>query len=81
MECAGKREIEGEVKKEWMESVKEWEDVEMKEVEVVKKEEVLNDMPVHLSKQKSIRIANKTIRCSKGGESWLIDRELKSVWF
>ena len=79
MECSKKREIRGEVKKEWMESVEEWRYVEEKEVEVVKKEEKLSDMKVHLSKPSSFEIYGQTIRCSEGRQSWFIDRALQSV--
>ena len=73
------REIRGEVKKEWMESVEEWRYVEEKEVEVVKKEERLSEMKVHLSKPSSFEINGQTINCSGEWQSWFIDRELRSV--
>ena len=79
MECSGKREIRGEVEKEWMESVEEWEDVEEKEVSVVKREERISGNEMHLSKRSSFTINNKMIRCSEEYQSWIIDRELKSV--
>ena len=80
MECSGKREISGEVKKEWIASVSEWKDVERKEVEVVKKEEKLNELKVHLSKQTSFRMNDQTILCTEAGAAWFLYRELTSVW-
>ena len=79
MECTGKREISGEVKKEWMESVEEWKDVRMKEVEVMEREERLGELKVHVSKPTSFIMNGQTIRCSEGMQSWFIDRELQSV--
>ena len=80
MECSGKREIEGEVKKEWMESVKEWEWKERKEVEVMKKEENMDEMNIHTSDPDSFELNGRTINCSEQWQSCIIDRELKSVW-
>ena len=79
MECGGKREIEGEVKKEWMESVSEWEGKLMKEVSVVKREESVSEIRVHMSKPSSFSVNGRMIKCSEGWQSWIIDRELKSV--
>ena len=79
MECSGKREIRGEVEKEWMESVEEWKDVERKEVSVVKREERMDEMKVHMSKARSFEMNGQTIRCSEDWQSWFIDRELESV--
>ena len=79
MECSGKREIRGEVKKEWMESVEEWKSVERKKVSVVKREERIPENEIHLSKSSSFEVNDKMIRCSDEWQSWIIDRELKSV--
>ena len=79
MECSGKREIKGEVRKEWMESVEEWEGVEEKEVEVVKREERVDEMEVHTSDVSAFDVNDRIIRCSGPWNSWFIDRELKSV--
>ena len=79
MKCSGKREIKGEVKKEWMESVEKWEDMEEKEVAVVKREERIAENEMHMSKPSSFTLNDKLIRCSTGRQSWIIDRELKSV--
>ena len=79
MECSGKREIRGEVEKEWMESVEEWKDVERKEVSVVKREKRMDEMKVHMSKPRSFEMNGQTMRCSEGVQSWFIDRELQSV--
>ena len=79
MECSGKREIGGEVKKEWLESVEDWKYVKMKEVQVMKREERLDELKVHVSKPPSFVMNGQTIRCSEGGQSWFIDRELQSV--
>ena len=79
MECSGKREIRGEVKKEWMESVKEWGDVEEKDVSVVKREEKISENEMHMSKKSSFIINGQRIKCSEEWQSWIIDRELKSV--
>ena len=79
MECSGKREISGEVKKEWMESVEEWKSVEEKEVSVVKREESVDEMNVHMSKPTAFEMNGQRIRCSERWQSWIIDRELKSV--
>ena len=79
MEYSGRREITGEVEKEWMESVCEWKSVEEKEVSVVKREERISGNEMHLSKRSSFTINNKMIRCSEEYQSWIIDRELKSV--
>ena len=79
MGCSGKRSIRGEVKKEWMESVEKWKYVRMKEVEVVKREERLGELKVHVSKPTSFIMNGQTIRCSEGGQLWFIDRALQSV--
>ena len=79
MECSGKREIRGEVKKDWMETVEEWKSVKMKEVEVVKREERLDELKAHLSTPTSFVTNAQTIRCSEGMQSWFIDRALQSV--
>ena len=79
MDCSGKREISGEVKKEWVESVGRFKFPEGKEVEVVKREERLTEMKTHMSKASSFEINDRTIICSSRMQSWFIDRELKSV--
>ena len=79
MECSGKREIRGEVKKEWMESVEEWKSVEEKEVSVMKREDKIGENEMHMSKRSSFSMNDKMIRCSERRQSWFIDRELKSV--
>ena len=79
MEYSGKREIRGEVKKEWMESVEKWKSVEEKEVSVVKREENVDEMNVHMSKQAAFEVNGRRIRCSETFQSWFIDRELTSV--
>ena len=79
MKCLGKREIFGEVKKEWMESVKEWKPVEKKEVLVVKRGDNLRENEIHMSKRSSFTMNGRMIRCSEKFQSWIIDRELKSV--
>ena len=79
MEYSGRREITGEVEKEWMESVCEWKSVEEKEVRVVKREEKISDNKMHMSKRSSFTMNDKMIRCSEKRQSWIIDRELKSV--
>ena len=79
MECSGKREIRGELKKEWMESVEEWKSVEEKEVSVVKREEEISENEMHMSKKSSFEVNDRMIRCSEKCQSWIIDRELKSV--
>ena len=79
MECSGKREIRGEVKKEWMESVEEWKSVEEKEVRFVKREESVDEMNVHMSKATAFEVNGQRIRCLEKLQSWIIDRELKSV--
>ena len=73
------REISREVKTEWLESVEEWKPVKWKSVPVVKKEELLPEMKIHLSKPSSFKIIGQTIRSSVKWQSCLIDRELKSV--
>ena len=79
LECSGKREIRGEVKKEWMESVEEWKSVEEKEVSVVKREERVDEMNVHMSKPAAFEMNGQRIKCLEKWQSWFIDRELKSV--
>ena len=79
MECSGKREIRGEVEKEWMESVEEWKSVEEKEVSVMKREDKIRENEMHMSKRSSFSINDKMIRCSEEWQSWIINRELKSV--
>ena len=79
MECSKMREIRGEVKKEWMESVEEWKSVEEKEVSVVKREENVDEMNVHMSKPTAFEVNGQRIRCSETFQSWFIDRELKPV--
>ena len=79
MECSENREIRGEVKKEWIESVEEWKSVEMKEVEVMKKEEEISENEVHMSKRSSFEMNGRMIRCSEGCQTWILDRELNSV--
>ena len=79
MKCLGKREIFGEVKKEWMESVKEWKPVEKKEVLVVKREDNIRENEIHMSKRSSFTMNGRMIRCSEKFQSWIIDRELKST--
>ena len=80
MDCSGKRQIKGEVQKEWIESVQEWKSVERKEVEVVKSEERLDEIEVYMTKPTSFEMNGRIIRCSEAHQSWIIDRELKSVW-
>ena len=79
MEYSGKRDITGEVQKEWMDEVKEWKDVEEKTVEAVKREENISETEMHMSKRSSFFLNGKTIRCSEKFQSWFINRELKSV--
>ena len=79
MECSGKREIRGEVGKEWLSSVETWKSVEMKDVSVVKREVRVDEMKIHMSKPTSFSMNGQTIRCSEGWNSWFIDRELQSV--
>ena len=79
MECSGKREIRGEVEKEWMESVEEWKSVEEKEVSVVQREDNIGENEMHMSKRSSFSMNGRMIRCSERWQSWIIDRELKSV--
>ena len=79
MECSGKREIRGEVEKEWMESVEEWKSVEEKEVSVMKREDKIRENEMHMSKRSSFSMNDKMIRCSEKFQSWIINRELKSV--
>ena len=79
MECSGKREIRGEVKKEWMESVEEWKSVEEKEVSVVQREGKIGENEMRMSKRGSFSMNDKMIRCSEGCKSLIINRELKSV--
>ena len=81
MQCSGKREIRGEVRKEWMESIQEWQLVKMKEVEVVKREGVLANIQVHMSKRSSFEVIDQTIRCTEGFQSFFIDREFAPVCF
>ena len=82
MECSGKREIRGEVKKEWIQSVKAWNNPERKVVEVVKQEERIDRMELHMSKPTAFVIFNgKILRCSEERQSLFINRELKTVWF
>ena len=64
-----------------MESVEKWNWVERKEVEVVKREERLDEMKVHIPTSLSYTMNGHTIRCLEGEQSWFIDRELKSVLF
>ena len=77
MECSGKREIRGEVKKEW--SLEEWKSVEEKEASVVKREDKIGENEMHVSKRSSFTMNGRLIRCSEECQSWIIDRELKSV--
>ena len=79
MGCSGKREIKGEVRKEWMESVEEWKSVEEKEVSVVKREDNIGENEMHMSKRSSFTMNGRIIRCSEKWQSWIINRELKSV--
>ena len=79
MKCSGKREIIGEVKKEWMESVEEWKSVKMKEVRVMMRKEKISENEMHMSLPSSFRINGRTIRCSPGGQTWFLDRQLKDV--
>ena len=79
MECSGKREIRGEVEKEWMESVEEWEDVEEKEVSVVKREDKIGENEMHMSNRSSFLMNRRIIICSEEWESWIINRQLTSV--
>ena len=79
MECSEKREIRGEVEKEWMDSVEEWKSVEEKEVSVVEREETIPENEMHMSKRSSFSMNGRMIRCSERWQSWIIDRELKSV--
>ena len=62
-----------------MESIEEWKYVERKEVEVVKREERLSEMKLHMSNEGSFEMNGQRIRCTEGWQSWFIDRELKSV--
>ena len=79
MECSGKREISGEMKKEWMDSVEEWKWELEKGVDIVKREEEISENEIHLSKTSSFSMNDKMIRCSEKWQSWIINRELKSV--
>ena len=79
MECSGKREIQGEVKKEWMQSVDEWKGIQEKKLSVVKREDKIGENEMHTSKRSSFEVNDKMIRCSEKCQSWIIDRELKSV--
>ena len=81
MECSGKREILGEVKKEWMETVEVWKSVEEKEVFAVKKVETMQDLNIYLSNESSFTILyfSSLISCSGKWKSWFIDQDLKSV--
>ena len=62
-----------------MESVEKWKETEEKDVEVVKREERMDEMEVHMSKRSAFTINGQTIRCSEGFQSWFIDKELTSV--
>ena len=79
MECSGKREIIGEVKKEWIEAGKEWKNAEEKKVAVVKREDKIGENEMHLSKPNSFSMTGQTITCREKFQSWIINRELKSV--
>ena len=79
VESSWKREISGEVEQEWMESVKEWKDVEEKKVSIVKREDKIAENEIHMSKRSSFSMNDKLISCSEGFQSWIIDRELKYV--
>ena len=78
MKDSDKREIRGQVEKEWMESVEE-KSVEEKRVTVVKREGTIAENVIHMSNPGSFTINGRTIRCSENWQSWVIDRELKSV--
>ena len=81
MECSGKREIRGEVKTQWMDSVEEWKPVDEKDVAVVKREERLSKLKLYLSNPSSFGLNGQMINCSESNQSWFINQELKSVWF
>ena len=53
--------------------------MEEKEVSVVKREESIPENEVHMSKRSSFTMSGGRIRCSERQQSWIIDRELKSV--
>ena len=84
MESEGEREIEGEVKKEWMESVEKWKEVEGKRGDVVKKIERMEEMNVYMTVSVDLRDAfevnGSIIRCYEGWHTWMVDREVRSVW-
>ena len=69
----------GEVKKDWMESVERWKEMEQKGVQVVKKVERIEEIKVHMSKDSSFEVNGGIIKCSEAWQSWIIDQELKSV--
>ena len=79
MKCLGKKEIMGQVKKEWMESVEEWKSVEEKDVLVVQREDKIGENEMHMSRRSSFSMNDKSIRCSERVQTWFLDRELKSV--
>ena len=81
MECTGMRHVSREVKKEWIQILKIWNNPERKVVEVVKKEERIDRMEVHMSNPSVFVIFNgKRLRCSAERQSLFINRELKTVW-
>ena len=81
MKGAWTRENEGERKKEWVDSPVKWEYIERKEVDVLKREERLDGMNMHMLKASAFEVLDGRITCSEAWQSLFIDRELKSVSF